>query len=186
MNMPRFTAEAALYPTTGHYQTGRYAITLPTPMISGIYPARDEVIEVHSCAPGWTDYGGTCLPDPLTEPSSGSGTPDVPGGGGAGTGTSGGPAKPPKPEPQTPPHPKEGAACNAQLKGKKMFFMRSFPGNTAKQGRPGAVATRICASVARKLVGNTAVMTDHCCNFPGRHTLRTWTRDEKGGQATSS
>ena len=122
MNMPRFTAEAALYPTTGHYQTGRYAITLPTPMISGIYPARDEVIEVHSCAPGWTDYGGTCFPDPLTEPSSGSGTPDVPGGGGAGTGTSGGPAKPPKPEPQTPPHPKEGAACNAQLKGKDVFY----------------------------------------------------------------
>jgi hypothetical protein len=105
MNIPGFTAEASLPPASGHYQTSRYAITLPTRRIGGIHPARDEVIEVHSCAPGWTDIGGTCWPNPLTEPSSGSGTSDMPGGGGTGAphqGTGGGPGKPPKPLPRRP------------------------------------------------------------------------------------
>ena len=119
MNMPRFTGEASLYQASGHYRTGRYAITLPTPMISGIYPARDEVIEVHSCAPGWTDYGGTCFPDPLTEPSSGSGTPNG-GPGGGGEGGVPGPGGTPTPH-KTPTgpkkrfNPKEGQPCHALL-----------------------------------------------------------------------
>ena len=29
--------------------------------------ARAEIINVHSCAPGWTDMGGVCWPDPLTD-----------------------------------------------------------------------------------------------------------------------
>jgi hypothetical protein len=106
MNIPSFTAEASIYKTSGHYQTGRQAVNLPIETISSIYPARDEVIEVHSCAPGWTDIGGTCWPNPLTEPSSGgSGDPGTPspfengggGGGGGGSGSgSGGPRRPPK------------------------------------------------------------------------------------------
>lgn len=96
MNMPRFTAEAVLYKTSGHYRTGRQAINLSAEMIRPIHPAR-EVIEIHSCPPGWSDIGGTCWPDPLMEPGGGSsepGTPGVPGetgeggrpGGGGGNG----------------------------------------------------------------------------------------------------
>jgi hypothetical protein len=92
MTMPRFTAEAGLYKRSGHYRTSRQAINLSAEMIGTIHPAR-EVIEIHSCAPGWTDIGGTCWPNPLTEPSgSGSGGGGMPGsgGGGSGGGASGG------------------------------------------------------------------------------------------------
>jgi hypothetical protein len=95
MGMPQFTAEAALYRTRGQYRTGRNAVHLPARMISPIHPARmeDEVIHVHSCAPGWIDIGGSCWPAPLTEPSSsgsaGGGMPGS-GGGGSGGGASGG------------------------------------------------------------------------------------------------
>jgi hypothetical protein len=92
MTMPRFTAEAGLYKRSGHYRTSRQAINLSAEMIGTIHPAR-EVIEIHSCPPGWTDYGGTCWPNPLTEPSSsgsaGGGMPGS-GGGGSGGGASGG------------------------------------------------------------------------------------------------
>src|SRR5438128_2215031 len=127
MNMPRFTGEASLYKTSGHYRTGRNrgAIHLAARMISPIYPAEinvgHETIPVHSCAPGWTDYGGTCFPDPLTEPSSGSGgDPGEPGGegGGPGGGVGGGPMTPPKkPRPKRPLrpprdyHPNKGDKC---------------------------------------------------------------------------
>jgi len=95
MNIPGFTADASLYRTNGHYLGGRnrHAIHLPARMIETIHPARDEVIEVHSCPPGWTDIGGTCWPNPLTEPSSsGSAGGNMPGsgGGGSGGGASGG------------------------------------------------------------------------------------------------
>ena len=96
MTMPRFTAEASLYQTNGQYRTGRNAVHLPARMTSPIHPARmeDEVIHVHSCAPGWTDIGGTCWPDPLTEPSgsgsAGGETTGGPSGGGSGGGASGG------------------------------------------------------------------------------------------------
>lgn len=94
MNMPGFTAEASLYRTRGQYRTGVQADRLPTKMLGPIYPARmeDEVIHVHSCAPGFTDIGGTCWPNPLTEPSSGGGTggSGLPSGGGSESGGSGG------------------------------------------------------------------------------------------------
>ena len=95
MKIPGFTADASLYRTNGHYLAGRkrHAIHLPARMIETIRPARDEVIEVHSCPPGWTDIGGTCWPNPLTESSSsgsaGGGMPGS-GGGGSGGGASGG------------------------------------------------------------------------------------------------
>jgi len=73
MNMPRFTAQASLYQTSGHYQTGRYAVNLPTQTIGVIYPAlpKDEVgevIDVYGCNPGFFEVGSganmTCVLDP--------------------------------------------------------------------------------------------------------------------------
>ena len=95
MNMPRFTADAALYQTSGHYRTGRNrgAIHLAARMISPIYPAEinvgHEIIPIGPCAPGWEEIGGTCFPNPLTEPPLGSsgvpGTGGLPSPGGGGT-----------------------------------------------------------------------------------------------------
>lgn len=94
MTMPRFTADASLYETSGQYRTGEdksvYAIT---PVLGALYPAM-EVIEIHGCPPGWSDIGGSCWPDPLTEPSGtgsggGGGLPSEPGGGGTGGGGGG-------------------------------------------------------------------------------------------------
>ena len=74
MNMPRFTGEASLYQTRGQYRTGRHAIAAR--MISPIYPAvidvGEETIPVHSCPPGYNDWGGKCYPI-LTEPPTGGG-----------------------------------------------------------------------------------------------------------------
>ena len=39
MNMPRFSAEASLYKTSGHYRTGRQAINSRTKMIGPIHLA---------------------------------------------------------------------------------------------------------------------------------------------------
>src|SRR4030095_1061815 len=103
MTMPRFTAEASLYRTNGHYRTGRnsHAVNSSAQMISPIHPAREK-IEVHGCAPGsyLVDNGdGTwdCWsnPDPWGGGGGGSGTsgvlfegePGGGGGGGLGTGT---------------------------------------------------------------------------------------------------
>lgn len=106
MNMPGFTAVAALYKTSGHYQTNRNRINLPTQMVGTIYAA--EVIEVHGCRPGHTMVGTgddfECFPDPLTEPPGGGEFPDPPpvgpndppGGGFSGTG---GKKSPPKKRP---------------------------------------------------------------------------------------
>jgi len=61
-------------------------------MVSPLWPAareQGEVIHVHSCAPGWTDIGGTCWPDPLTEPEGGGGEPGLPGGPDEGDGNDG-------------------------------------------------------------------------------------------------
>jgi hypothetical protein len=123
MNLPRFTGEASLYQTSGQYRTGRHASSFRTPMISGIYPSRDEVIEIHSCPPGWTDYGGTCFPDPLTEPSSGSGTSSGgPGGGGqGGVPGPGGTGSEQTPQPHTTPKPKR----YKPEKGKPCYVERS-------------------------------------------------------------
>jgi hypothetical protein len=39
MNMPRFTAEAAFYKTSGHYRTGRHRVNSPAQRVSPIWPA---------------------------------------------------------------------------------------------------------------------------------------------------
>jgi hypothetical protein len=104
VNMPRFTAEASLYKTSGHYRTGR--VNLSAEMIRTIHPAR-EVIEIHDCPPGESRLGGTgpCWPDPLTEPSVGQGGESSgSGGAGEGSGPGGGVShgKPPKDKPKPP------------------------------------------------------------------------------------
>lgn len=117
MNMPRFTAESALCPTTGHYRTGhQQAEGLRAGKNGAFQPA--EIIEVHSCAPGYSDVGGTCWPDPLTEPGGGGGgEPGAPGDGephsGGGRG-GGGPKKPPK-TPRKKFRPRNNQPCFAEL-----------------------------------------------------------------------
>jgi hypothetical protein len=65
MNMLRFCAEDSLYKASGHYRTGRNAANSPAQATSAIYPARDEVIEVVGCRPGFIELGeGVCVRDP--------------------------------------------------------------------------------------------------------------------------
>jgi hypothetical protein len=75
MNMPALTAEASLYKTNRYYRAGRYTIDSSAQTGSPVWPAlreqEGEIIEVHGCPPGWTDYGGTCFPPPVTEPPTG-------------------------------------------------------------------------------------------------------------------
>jgi hypothetical protein len=82
MNMPGFTGEATLYKTSGHYRTGRDIVNSFVQRVSPVRPAareqEGEVIHVHSCPPGWTDYGGTCFPPPVTEPPVGGEGEDLP------------------------------------------------------------------------------------------------------------
>ena len=75
MTMPQIYRRGLTLQDQRQYRTGVHVNKLPTKTIGPIYPAREmeEEIHVHSCPPGWTDYGGTCFPDPLTEPSWGSG-----------------------------------------------------------------------------------------------------------------
>lgn len=139
MNLPRFTAEAALYQTNGHYHMGRQINYSSLQTVSSISPAEirgeapidvpGETIPISECRPGWIDIGGTCWPAPLTEPSSGGSSGQTGGGssgGGPGGGASGGGA-PPKGKPKTkrffneskvPPKqgfkPKEGRTCYGQ------------------------------------------------------------------------
>src|SRR6266516_1410431 len=112
MNMPGFTAVATLYKTSGHYQTNRNLINLPTQMVSAIYPA--EVIEVEGCRPGLLQLGEgedmVCIDpnDPWAGGGGGDGGGGPPGGGSSGSGPSGGgggtpPKRPPKPPPKEPP-----------------------------------------------------------------------------------
>lgn len=93
MTMPQFTAEAAMYNTRERYSTTVQMNELRAKAPGLIYPARDEVIEIHGCLPGWSDIGGSCWPNPLTEPtwggSAGGGMPGA-GEGGSGGGGSGG------------------------------------------------------------------------------------------------
>jgi hypothetical protein len=66
MNMPRFTAEASLYKTSGHYQTDRHAINSSTQMISAIYSAANgqdfpnSTCTCQGCAAGGGDLTGQC------------------------------------------------------------------------------------------------------------------------------
>jgi hypothetical protein len=112
MAMLNFSAEASLYLSSGHYRTRRQALSRFGKQ-NRLRPAleRDdgpppitvpgETIPVHSCPAGWSDIGGTCWPDPLTEPPSGGGespgTPGVPSEDGP-PGPGGGPPEPPKPK----------------------------------------------------------------------------------------
>ena len=171
MNMPGFTAGASLYRTNRHYRTGRnrQAIHLPAPTIETIHPAR-EVIEVHSCPPGWTDYGGTCVPGSLNGAIGGRRWwPWAWTGRGRRGGVPGAQEeertrtphqKPPKvPSTQRPPRPQEGMACNAFIRSKKGDSYDIPEGRyTAKahqRRRIGTVATAIGASVAGKRVNGT-------------------------------
>lgn len=91
MALPRFTAEGALYRTNRYYRSATQAMSAAARMSRPIYPMLDrpevppvidvpgETIPIHSCLPGWSDIGGSCFPDPLTEPPVGEG-----GAGGAG------------------------------------------------------------------------------------------------------
>jgi hypothetical protein len=82
MSMPRFTAEASLYKTSGQYRTGRYTVNSSAPMISPMYPAAidvgHEVIVIHD---PWT---------PQTEPPVIIDLGGTPGGGFTGEGPGGG------------------------------------------------------------------------------------------------
>ena len=95
LNMPRFTAEASLSRVSGHYRSSRNALNAGAQITSGIDTAlRNEDINIHSCAPGWTEVAGRCWLNPLTEPVLGGGGDEGPspvqepgGGGGRGGGT---------------------------------------------------------------------------------------------------
>ena len=106
MNFPRFNAEASLYKTSGHYQTNRNLINLPTQMVGAIYPA--EVIEVHGCRPGLLQLGEgedmVCIDpsDPYGQDGGDGPGVGVPGGGGPGGGPTGGGTAPPKRPPHGP------------------------------------------------------------------------------------
>lgn len=114
MNIPGFTAEDSLYRTNSQYRTDRQIIYSSLLTVSSINPAvirgevpidvpGEEIIPVHSCAPGWIDIGGSCWPIPLTELSSG-GSSGAPVGGSAGSRPGGGVGggKPPKVKPKKP------------------------------------------------------------------------------------
>lgn len=131
MPMPRFTAEVSLYRTSGQYQIAVHSNNLPI-TIGLLHPARDEVIEVHSCVPGWSDIGGSCWPNPLTESSGGggesAGSGAEPGGEGGEPRGGGSGGKPPKdkPKPQRPQtfKPTPGGKCNAdQMLGGKVVII---------------------------------------------------------------
>jgi len=129
--MPRFTAEASLYKTSGHYRTGR--VNLSAEMIRTIHPAR-EVIEIHDCPPGESRLGGTgpCWPDPLTEPSVGQGGESSgSGGAGEGSGPGGGVShgKPPKDKPKATGKKSAEEAAEGLPSGKRQTLSRStIPG----------------------------------------------------------
>jgi hypothetical protein len=127
MRTLRFSAEASLYISSGHYRTGEHALSLfretnrlRPAMERGEVPpitVPGETIPVHSCPPGWQDLGGICWPPPQTEPPSGGGGPGTPGFPGEPSGN--GPPGPggetperPRPDPMSTP----GKAWAAQCK----------------------------------------------------------------------
>lgn len=107
MTIPGFTAETAFYRRNQHYRSARQAIYSLAQMNRPIHPMLDrpevppvievpgEEIPVHSCPPGWSDIGGSCWPDSLTEPGGSGGrdsggSDEVGGSGGPGGGVGGG------------------------------------------------------------------------------------------------
>jgi hypothetical protein len=136
MTMPKFTGEAALYQTSGQYRTPRhsYATHLVVRTTDTILPARDEVIEVHGCAPGsyvveHSDGTWECWsnPDPWWGGEGGGGSQGAGGEPGGEKPPPGGGGAPPKDKPNKPPikkhfiesseppkkgfNPKEGRTC---------------------------------------------------------------------------
>jgi len=116
MNMPGFTAAATLYKTSGHYQTSRNMINLPTQMIR----AAMERIEVEGCRPGFLQLGEgenmVCIDpfDPFgTGGHDGGGGPEPSDGGGGGKGSGGGGTEPPPPKPKPP----KNTNCECQASG---------------------------------------------------------------------
>lgn len=183
MNMPGFSAEGSLYKTNGYYQTSRPAFTPVTTATRAFHPAA-EVIEVFGCPPGSTMIGTPpddwyCVPDPLTEPSGGGGTPGVPSGGEGGGGFGGPTGKPQRPKrppikPKKPPKkfaPKSGKPCyvehsvssgdvtitDVELNG-KYFTYRGNWGCAAEDGS----TSRECNSTWTDGDGNKNV--DRCYN----------------------
>lgn len=131
MNMPGFTAETSLYKANGHYQTSRLVFRSVTTAIRAFHPAA-EVIEVHGCPPGSTMIGTPpddwyCLPDPLTEPSGGGGTPGVPSGGEGGGGFGGPTGRPrrPKRPPRKPRESKTAPKKYAPKRGEPCYVEHS-------------------------------------------------------------
>ena len=122
MNMPRFTAEASLYKTSGHYRTGRQAINSPTKMIGPIHLAvidvpGETVVIVEKWPPDpWEPpwIGGTGPGTPVPSPGGSEG-----GGGGPGGGVGGSPMtppkKPPRPVPPAPPPLNDGCTYDQRV-----------------------------------------------------------------------
>src|SRR5215831_6899205 len=87
MNLPRFTAEASLYKTSGQYRTGRHTVNPSAQIVSPIWPAareqEGEIINVHGCPPGSIAVGEqpniTCVFIPPA--GTGEAGEDVPPGG---------------------------------------------------------------------------------------------------------
>lgn len=103
MMMPRFTADASLYKTNGHYQTGMHDITFSARMINAINPSMintggvncgncvgGECAELH-CFENWVQSGAP----PGGPYQEGMENPPFPGGGFPGE-SGGGGCKPPK------------------------------------------------------------------------------------------
>jgi hypothetical protein len=141
MSMLRFSAEASLYIASRHYRTREHALSLFRET-NRLRPAMErpevppitvpgETIPVHSCLPGWQEFGGICWPPPQTEPpSGGGGHPGIPapGEGGEPSPGPGGGQPPEKPDPhQTPKNrfrPTEGGKCFAdEMRGNKAIFV---------------------------------------------------------------
>lgn len=94
MNLPRFTADASLYKTNGHYHMGMHVIKLSTHMINSINPSMintggvncgncvgGECAELH-CFENWVQSGGP----PGGPYQEGMENPPFPGGGPVGSG----------------------------------------------------------------------------------------------------
>jgi hypothetical protein len=105
MTMPRFTAEASLYQTSGHYQSRRQAIHVPTPMLGTLHLTAiddgwviaDVFEEVEEFPWGWGPGGWVGGGGTSPGPSAGGGVPWDGGGGSSGSSGSGGTKPPPRP-----------------------------------------------------------------------------------------
>ena len=97
MSLPAFTAEAALYKTSGHYRSGRNTIKQMTGTMSPALARDEEIINVTSCGPGQLQLGEgenmVCINpnDPFGTGGNGGPADTGPGGGdGPGSGGNGG------------------------------------------------------------------------------------------------